>query len=192
MIKHRHAATTLTTALTAVLMLTSCGGGSGNGRADNGRTSPRTSSSVTASPTPSSPVPTSQSPSGAGASDAPATPPEIMPVYQTVYGLVGTPACTGVPWDDAGCGKDLTAAGEVANAMTRHIQKHFPGSEYADPKKAAGQVARAVNMLRKAGCYGMSPKPPKTSPDKLRELCPTLSTVASLSWLSLEGSLDVF
>ncbi|MZE73008.1 hypothetical protein [Streptomyces sp. SID5789] len=115
-----------------------------------------------------------------------------MPVYQTVYGLVGTPACTGAPWDDAGCGKDLTAAGKVADAMTRHIQKHFPGSEYAAPKKAAGQVTRAVNMLRKAGCYGMSPKPPKTSPDKLRDLCPTLSTVASLSWLSLEGSLDVF
>ncbi|MFE0202876.1 hypothetical protein [Streptomyces sp. NPDC058985] len=115
-----------------------------------------------------------------------------MPVYQTVYGLVGTPACTGVPWDDAGCGKDLTAAGEVANAMTGHIEKHFPGSEYAGPKKAAGQVARSVNMLRNAGCYGMSPKPPRTSPDKLRELCPTLSTVASLSWLSLEGSLDVF
>ncbi|MEV5014334.1 hypothetical protein ACIGW1_12475 [Streptomyces sp. NPDC053780] len=182
----------MTTALTAVLLLTSCGSGSGNGQADNGRTSPRTSPSVTATPTPSSPVPASQSPSGAGASDAPATPPEIMPVYQSVYGLVGTPACTGVPWDDAGCGKDLTAAGEVADAMTRHMQKHFPGGEYADAKKAAGQVARAVNMLRKAGCYGMTPKPPKTSPDKLRELCPTLSTVASLSWLSLEGSLDVF
>ncbi len=59
---------------------------------------------------PSWPLPTSQSPYGAEASDAPATAPEIMPVYQTVYGLVGTPACTGAPWDDAGCGKDLTAA----------------------------------------------------------------------------------
>ena len=190
MIKHRHAPTILATALTAVLTLTACGGGSGNGQTDDGRTSPRTSSSVTASP--SSPLPASQSPSGAAASDAPATPPEIMPVYQTTYGLVGTPACTGVPWDDAGCGKDLTAAGKVANSMTRHIQKHFPGSEYADAKDAAGQVTRTVNLLRKAGCYGMSPKPPQTSPDKLRELCPTLSTVASLSWLNLEGSLDVF
>ncbi|MEU6447362.1 hypothetical protein [Streptomyces sp. NPDC046979] len=49
-----------------------------------------------------------------------------------------------------------------------------------------------MNTLREAGCYEMTPKPPETIPDKLRGLCPTLSTVASLSWLSLGGSLDVF
>ncbi len=84
----------------------------------------------------------------------------------------------------------LVAPADLAVAVG--CRSLFPGGEYADAKKAAGQVARAVNMLRKAGCYGMTPKPPKTSPDKLCELCPTLSTVASLSWLSLEGSPDVF
>jgi hypothetical protein len=114
----------------------------------------------------------------------------MMPFYKTVFGLSGLPACSGVPWDDSGCGEDLTAAEEIANAMSRRIEQDFPGGEYADARKSAGQVARTVRTLRKLGCYRMSPEPPKTDPAKLRELCPSLGSVASLSWFGFASSVS--
>ncbi|MET9354418.1 hypothetical protein ABZY14_15745 [Streptomyces sp. NPDC006617] len=116
----------------------------------------------------------------------------MMPLYRIAYGVNGSPMCSHVAWDDAGCGEDLTAAGKLADAMTKKIGRDFPGGEYTDVEKSAGQVVKSVNTIRKLGCYRMSSTPPKTDSAKLRELCPSLSTIASLSWLNFESNISSF
>ncbi|MFA3872556.1 hypothetical protein ABS735_02470 [Streptomyces sp. MMCC 100] len=180
MITHR-CAIALSAAVTTILTLSACGGG--DGKTADERKPARASSS-----TPSD----SGQPSGADPSDDPRTPAEMMPIYKIAYGVSGSPMCSRVAWDDAGCGEDLTAAGELADAMAEKIERDFPGGEYTDAEKSAGQVVKAVNTIRKLGCYRMGSTPPKTDSAKLRELCPSLSTVASLSWLNFESNVSSF
>jgi hypothetical protein len=113
----------------------------------------------------------------------------MMPLYRIAYEVNGSPMCSHVAWDDAGCGEDLTAVGELAAAMAEKVERDFPGGEYTEVEKSAGQVVKTVNTVRKLGCYRMSSTPPKTDSAKLRELCPSLSTLASLSWLNFETTV---
>lgn len=177
----RRCAIALSAAVTAVLTLSACGGG--DGEAADGRKPARASSSAPSG---------SGQPSGADPSGDPATPSELMPSYKIAYGVSGSPMCSGVAWDDPGCGADLTAAGELADAMAESIERDFPGGEYTDVQKSAGQVVKAVNTVRRLGCYGMSSAPPNTDSAKLRELCPSLGTVASLAWLNFESNVSSF
>ncbi|MEJ1199374.1 MULTISPECIES: hypothetical protein [unclassified Streptomyces] len=43
---------------------------------------------------------------------------------------------------------------------------------------------------RRGAVHGLSPEPFKTDPAKLLELCPSLSSVASLSWFGFASSLS--
>ncbi|PAZ15071.1 hypothetical protein CLM62_15815 [Streptomyces sp. SA15] len=181
---HRRYAVAVSAVMTAAVALSACGGGND----DEGRKPPRESSSASSTATPTDSAPSS----GADAARDPATPSDMFWTYRAVYGPAGSPACDGVPWDDAVCGEDLTAAGKTADAIARHIDKEFPGGQYADTRDSADQVVRTVNSIRKLGCYKMGAKQPRSDPAKLRELCPTLSTVASLSWLGFTSSVDTF
>jgi hypothetical protein len=171
----RRFALALSAAVTTILTLSACGGDDGEAAGDR---KPTRAPSSTPSSTPS-----------VTASDDPGTPAEMMPLYRIAYEVNGSPMCSHVAWDDTGCGEDLTAVGELADAMTESIERDFPGGEYTDVKKSAGQVVKAVNTVRKLGCYRMGSTPPKTDAAKLRELCPSLSTVASLSWLNFETTV---
>ncbi|MFE5599567.1 hypothetical protein ACFQ8O_10300 [Streptomyces coelicoflavus] len=177
----RRFAIALSAAATTVLTLSACGGGDGEAADDRKPTR-------AASATPSD----SGQPSGADPSDDPGTPSEMMPLYKIAYDVSGSPMCSHVAWDDAACGEDLTAVGELAAAMVEKVERDFPGGEYTDVKEAAGQVVKTVNAVHKMGCYRMSSAPPKSDPAQLRELCPSLSTLASLSWLNFETTISSF
>ncbi|WP_399939244.1 hypothetical protein ACGH52_13085 [Streptomyces sp. BBFR25] len=164
----RRFALALSAAVTAILTLSACGGDDGQAADDR---KPTRTPSVTAS-------------------DEPGTPAETMPLYRIAYEVNGSPMCSHVAWDDAGCGEDLTAVGKLAAAMVEKVERDFPGGEYTEVEKSAGQVVKSVNTVRKLGCYRMSSTPPKTDAAKLRELCPSLSTLASLSWLNFETTVS--
>ncbi|MBQ0886750.1 hypothetical protein KBZ94_17695 [Streptomyces sp. RM72] len=168
----RRFALALSAAVTAILTLSACGGDDGQAADDRKPTrAPSATPSVTAS-------------------DEPGTPAEMMPLYRIAYEVNGSPMCSHVAWDDAGCGEDLTAVGKLAAAMVEKVERDFPGGEYTEVEKSAGQVVKSVNTVRKLGCYRMSSTPPKTDAAKLRELCPSLSTLASLSWLNFETTVS--
>ncbi|CAL9449795.1 hypothetical protein [Streptomyces sp. enrichment culture] len=177
----RRFALALSAAATTLLTLSACGGGE-DGKAADDRKPTRAASSTPAE---------SKQPSAAASSAKPATPAELLPLYRIAYGMSSSPMCSHVAWDDPGCGKDLTAAGELAGAMAESIERDFPGGEYTEVEKSAGQVVKAVNTVRKLGCYDMGSTPPKTDPAKLRELCPSMSTIASLSWLNFESNVTL-
>ncbi|MFG3245434.1 hypothetical protein [Streptomyces sp. NPDC048187] len=177
----RRLAIALSAAMTTILTLSACGGG--NGEAAGDRQSPRDASSAAASE--------SKQPSAAASPDKPATPAELMPAYRIAYGMSSSPMCSHVAWDDPGCGEDLTAAGELAGAMAESIERDFPDGEYTGVEKSADHLVKAVNTVRKLGCYGMGSAPPKTDAAKLRELCPSMSTIASLAWLDFESNVTL-
>ncbi|MFD7063043.1 hypothetical protein [Streptomyces sp. NPDC059906] len=177
----RRFALALSAAATTLLTLSACGGD--DGQAADDRKPTRAASSAPAE---------SKQPSEAASSDKPATPAELLPLFRIAYGMSTSPMCSHVAWDDPGCGEDLTAAGELAGAMAKSIERDFPDGQYTDVEDSAGQVVKAVNTVRKLGCYEMGSTPPKTDVAKLRELCPSLSTVASLSWLNFESKVGSF
>ncbi|MEU4979402.1 hypothetical protein [Streptomyces sp. NPDC021969] len=169
----RRVAIALSAAVTTILTLSACGGDDGEAAGDR---KPTRAPSATPSASP----------------DDPGTPAEMMPLYRIAYGVNGSPMCTHVAWDDAGCGEDLSAVGELAAAMAEKVERDFPDGRYTDVEDSAGQVVKAVNTVRKLGCYRMGSTPPKTDSAELRELCPSLSTLASLSWLNFETSISSF
>ncbi|MFE2458275.1 hypothetical protein [Streptomyces sp. NPDC059402] len=170
----------LSAAATTLLTLSACGGG--DGQATDDRKPTRAASSAPSQ---------SKQPSAAASSYKPATPAELLPAYRTVYGMTTSPMCSHVAWDDPGCGEDLTAAGELAGAMAESIEQDFPDGRYTEVEKSADHVVKAVNTVRKLGCYGMGSTPPKTDSAKLRELCPSVSTIASLAWLNFESNVTL-
>ncbi|MEU7206790.1 hypothetical protein AB0B06_00085 [Streptomyces sp. NPDC044989] len=176
----RRFALALSAAATTLLTLSACGGG--DGEAADDRKPTRAASSTPAD---------SGRPSAAASSYKPATPAELLPAYRTVYDMTSSPMCSHVAWDDPGCGEDLTAAGKLAAAMAESIEQDFPDGEYTEAEKSANHVVKAVNTVRKLGCYGMGSTPPKTDSAKLRELCPSLGTVASLAWLNFESNVTL-
>ncbi|CAL9439695.1 hypothetical protein GTW46_32330 [Streptomyces sp. SID6013] len=176
----RRFALALSAAVTTALTLSACGGDNGN--AADERQSPRAASSAPSE---------SKQPSESASSEKPGTPAELLPAYRIAYGVTGSPMCSHVAWDDPGCGKDLTAAGELAGAMAKSIERDFPDGEYTEVEKSAHHLVKAVNTVRKLGCYGMGSTPPKTDSAKLRELCPSMSTIASLAWLNFESNVTL-
>ncbi|MFJ6914940.1 hypothetical protein ACIQUX_13400 [Streptomyces sp. NPDC101133] len=179
MLKRRFALA-LSTAATTLLTLSACGGD--DGQAADDRKPTRAASSAPAD---------SAQPSAAASSDKPATPAELLPLYRIAYGMSTSPMCSHVPWDDPGCGEDLTAAAELAGAMAESIGRDFPDGEYTEVEKSADHVVKSVNTVRKLGCYAMGSTPPKTDPAKLRELCPSMGTIASLAWLNFESNVTL-
>ncbi|MFF4468044.1 hypothetical protein ACFYZ3_00650 [Streptomyces sp. NPDC001599] len=175
----RRFAIALSAAVTTALTLSACGGD--HGKAADDQRSPRAASSAPS---------TSEQPSAAASSAKPATPAELMPLYRATYGMSTSPMCAHVAWDDPGCGEDLTAAGELATAMAKSIERDFPDGEYTEVEKSADHVVKAVSTVRKLGCYDMGSTPPKTDSAKLRELCPSMSTIASLAWLNFESNVS--
>ncbi|MET7319471.1 hypothetical protein [Streptomyces sp. NPDC005549] len=175
----RRSALALSAAVATVLTLSACGGD--DGQAADDRKPTRAVSSAPAE---------SKQPSAAASSAKPATPAELMPAYRIAYGMSSSPMCSHVAWDDPGCGADLTAAGELAGAMAESIERDFPDGQYTDVEDSARQVVKAVNTVRKLGCYDMGSTPPKTDSAKLRELCPSMSTIASLAWLNFETAVS--
>ncbi|MFF0699215.1 hypothetical protein [Streptomyces tendae] len=175
----RRFALALSAAATTLLTLSACGGD--DGQAADDRKPTRAASSAPAE---------SKQPSAAASSDKPATPAELMPAYRIAYGMSSSPMCSHVAWDDPRCGEDLTAAGELAGAMAESVKRDFPDGQYTDVEDSAGQVVKAVNTVRKLGCYDMGSTPPKTDSAKLRELCPSMSTIASLAWLNFETNVS--
>ncbi|AXL88529.1 hypothetical protein C4J65_09450 [Streptomyces sp. CB09001] len=176
----RRFALALSAAVTMTLTLSACGGE--DGKAADDRQSPRAASLAPSE---------SKQPSAAASSAKPATPAELLPVYRIAYGMNTSPMCSHVAWDDPGCGEDLTAAGELAGAMAKSIERDFPDGEYTEVEKSADHVVKAVGTVRKLGCYEMGSPPPKTDSAKLRELCPSMSTIASLAWLNFESNVTL-
>lgn len=176
----RRTALALSAAVTTVLTLSACGGE--DGKAADDRKPARAASSAPAE---------SKRPSAAASPTEPATPAELLPLYRIAYGMSTSPMCSHVAWDDPGCGEDLTAARELAGAMAESIERAFPDGEYTEVEKSANHVVKAVNTVRKLGCYGMGSTPPKTDSAKLRELCPSMSTIASLAWLNFESNVTL-
>ena len=168
----RRFALALSAAATTILTLSACGG---DGQAADDRKPTRAASSTPAD---------SGRPSAAASSYKPAPPAELLPAHRTVHGMTSSPMCSHVAWDDPGYGEDLTAAGELAGAMAESIEQDFPDGRYTEVEKSADHVVKAVNTVRKLGCYDMGSTPPKTDSAKLRELCPSMSTIASLAWLN--------
>lgn len=175
----RRSALALSAAVTTTLTLSACGGD--DGQAADDRKPTRTASSAPAD---------SGRPSAAASSDKPATPAELMPLFRVTYGVSSSPMCSHVAWNDPGCGEDLTAAGKLAGAMAESIERDFPDGQYTDVEDSAGQVVKAVDTVRKLGCYAMGSTPPKTDSAKLRELCPSMGTIASLAWLNFESNVS--
>ncbi|MFE0412726.1 hypothetical protein [Streptomyces tendae] len=176
----RRSALALCAAATTLLTLSACGGG--DGQAADDRKPTRAASSAPSQ---------SKQPSAAASSAKPATPAELLPAYRIAYGMSSSPMCSHAAWDDPGCGEDLTAAGELAGAMAESIKRDFPDGQYTDVEDSARQVVKAVNTVRKLGCYAMGSTPPKTDSAKLRELCPSMSTIASLAWLNFESNVTL-
>ncbi|MFI7874174.1 MULTISPECIES: hypothetical protein [unclassified Streptomyces] len=176
----RRTALALSAAVTTVLALSACGGE--DGKAADDRKPARAASSAPAE---------AKRPSAAASPTGPATPAELLPLYRITYGMSTSPMCSHVAWDDPGCGEDLTAAGELAGAMAESIERDFPDGEYTEVEKSADHVVKAVRTVRKLGCYDMGSTPPKTDSAKLRELCPSLGTVASLAWLNFESNVTL-
>ncbi|MFC9464699.1 hypothetical protein [Streptomyces coelicoflavus] len=179
MITHR-SALALSAAVTTMLTLSACGGD--DGQATDDRKPTRAASS-----TPSD----SKRPSGAASSAKPATPAELLPLFRVAYGMSTSPMCSHVAWNDPGCGEDLTVAAELAGAMAKSIGRDFPDGEYTEVEKSADHVVKTVGTVRKLGCYDMGATPPKTDSAKLRELCPSLGTIASLAWLNFESNVTL-
>ncbi|MGW5086010.1 hypothetical protein [Streptomyces coelicoflavus] len=176
----RRFALALSAAVTTALTLSACGGD--DGKAADDRPSPRAASSAPSE---------SKQPSAAASSARPATPAELLPLFRVTYGMSTSPMCGHVAWDDPGCGEDLTAAAELAGAMAESIGRDFPDGEYTEVEKSADHVVKTVGTVRKLGCYDMGSTPPKTDSAKLRELCPSLGTIASLAWLNFESNVTL-
>ncbi|MFJ8807789.1 hypothetical protein [Streptomyces sp. NPDC102490] len=176
----RRSALALSAAVATVLTLSACGGD--DGQAADDRKPTRAASSAPAD---------SAQPSEAASSDKPATPAELLPAYRVVYGMSSSPMCSHVAWDDPGCGEDLAAAGKLAGALAESIRRDFPDGQYTDVEDSAEQVVKAVSTVRKLGCYRMGSTPPKTDSATLRELCPSMSTIASLAWLNFESNVTL-
>jgi hypothetical protein len=119
-------------------------------------------------------------------SPVPLDPAQYLQTLGVTFQVNNLRSCV-APVREQACAKELDGAGKAAEALREFVTADpgIPAEERDKTIKSVDTLVRAVNLLRKGGCYGMS-TPPTPDPNFLM-LCDSLASGATVSWLGLTG-----